>query len=177
MNKSIIKFLEFNGKTLLFLSKDGTYWIAIKPVCEVLNVNYNRQFQNIKEHPIIGPVFAIQQMRVPGDQTRNMACLPEMYIYGWIMSIKSDSPELLEYQKECYKILFDYFHGTITSRKELIQQKAKIQIDRKSLEKELNGDDRFKNLQTLKASEARIGIEMKRIDQEELETQLNMFVN
>ena len=124
MNQKITKFLEFKGKNLLFLSKDGTYWVAIKPVCEAINVNYNRQFQNLKSHPILGPVFAVQQMQVPGDQIREMVCLPESFIYGWIFSIKSDSKELIDYQKECYQVLFEFFHGIMTSRKDLIRQKA-----------------------------------------------------
>lgn len=38
------KFLQFNGKTIYFQSYDGQFWIAIKPICEILNVNYNRSF-------------------------------------------------------------------------------------------------------------------------------------
>lgn len=58
-------------------------------------------------------------MQVPGDQARNMICLPEEYIYGWLFSINSDSPELLLYQKECNHILYNHFHGVITRRSEL----------------------------------------------------------
>ena len=43
MNKQVVKFLEFKGKNIVYLSVDGTYWIAIKPVCEAISINYNRQ--------------------------------------------------------------------------------------------------------------------------------------
>ncbi len=71
MKQSVTKFLEFNGKNLLFVTKDGIYWIAIKPVCEVLGVDYIQQFKNVNEDAILGPALAIQPMQVPGDQSRN----------------------------------------------------------------------------------------------------------
>lgn len=120
-----MKNLEFNGKNILFKRIDGVYWIGIKSVCEALNINYNRQFQNIKEDNILGPAFAIQQTQVPGDQARKIACLPEKYIYGWIFSINSSSSELLEYKKDCYEVLYNHFHGTITKRAELYSEIAK----------------------------------------------------
>ncbi len=40
------KFLEFNGKNIIFLNVDGTYWIALKPICEALGVDYVRCFKN-----------------------------------------------------------------------------------------------------------------------------------
>ena len=49
MKSKIKKFLEFNGKTISFLCKEGEYWVAIKPICEALGVNYNRQYQNLKK--------------------------------------------------------------------------------------------------------------------------------
>lgn len=56
------KFLEFNGKAVYFLAKGGSYWIAIKPICESLGVDYNRQFQNLKADKILSQLFAKQQM-------------------------------------------------------------------------------------------------------------------
>ena len=47
MKKDIKKFLEFNGKSIHFLSAGGEYWIALKPICEVLEVDYSSQLTNI----------------------------------------------------------------------------------------------------------------------------------
>ena len=44
MEKSIRKFLEFNGKTIYFLSKDGDYWVAIKPICDALKLVCSKRF-------------------------------------------------------------------------------------------------------------------------------------
>ena len=175
MNKLVKRFLQFKGKTLLFLSKDGIYWIAIKPVCEAIGVNYNRQYQNINADPILGPAFAIQQMQVPGDQVRSFACLPEYLIYGWLFSIQSESPELVEYKKECYQVMYDYFHGTITSRKDLLREKVIVQKERMALEEELKGMEKFIKFNELKAKEARLGISLKQNDTEEFRNQMDMF--
>ncbi len=61
-NSPFKKFLKFNGRAIYFLSKDGTYWVVIKPICEALNVNYNRQFQNLKADEFLNQLFAEQQM-------------------------------------------------------------------------------------------------------------------
>ncbi len=175
MKQRITKFLEFKGKNLLFVTKEGIYWIAIKPVCEVLGVDYIRQFKNISDDPILGPALSKQTMQVPGDQSRNMVCLPEHLIYGWIFSVKSESPELLEYKKECYNILFDYFHGIITGRRELIRGGAIIKHERIVLEEQLRKSDIFVKYENIKAQEARIDIHLKRIDSEELNIQFDLF--
>ena len=125
--KNFEKFLEFKGKKLFFLAKDGKYWIAIKPICEALNVNFNRQYQNIKEDPILGSAYANQQMQLGEDQLRYWACLPEFYVYGWIFSIQSKSEELQEYKWKCYEVLYNYFHGAITGRKPILDRKAKAE--------------------------------------------------
>ena len=175
MKQLIEKFLEFNGKTLVFISLNGVYWIALKPICEALNVNYDRQYRNITEHPILGAERAIQHVQVPGSQVRRTVCLPEYLIYGWIFSINSESRELLEYQRQCYKVLYDYFHGTITRRKKLFEEKARIQTERSHLEKDLRKQDEFVKLEDLRAREARIGKELKEMDSTELNDQLNLF--
>lgn len=44
MSEKVEKFLEFNGKTIVLLAKDGIWWIAIRPVCEALGVQYVRDY-------------------------------------------------------------------------------------------------------------------------------------
>ena len=59
MNKQVVKFLEFKGKNIVYLSVNGTYWIAIKPVCEALKVDYIAQFKNLKEDEILRPLLIV----------------------------------------------------------------------------------------------------------------------
>jgi len=123
------KFLEFNGKTIYFVAADGQYWIALKPICEALNVDFEAQRKNLKEDEILSQHPSEQTVVAADGKLRKMLCLPEFYVYGWIFNIQSSSPELLKYKWECYGVLYDYFHGVITGRKELLSQKAKAQIE------------------------------------------------
>jgi len=177
MKQSIVKFLEFKGKTLLFIAKNGIYYIAIKPVCEVLNVDYIRQFKNLSEDPILGPALSKQTIQVPGDQARNMVCLPERYIYGWIFSIRSEAKELIDYKRQCYDILYEHFHGIMTNRKDLLREKASIQAKRHEIEEILKTNDAFNKLEELRAEEARLGISLKKLDRQEFEEVADLFTN
>lgn len=120
-------FLEFNGKKILFISADGTYWIPFRPICEALNIDEIRSYKNLKNDPILGPALSKQTIQVSKNgkkQLRNMTCIPEKYIYGWIFSLRSESKELTEYKLTCYDLLYNHFHGAITNRKkDLITQK------------------------------------------------------
>ena len=86
MNKKIVKFLEFKGKNIVYLSVDGTYWLAIKPVCDAINVDYIQQYKNVREDEILRPRLCKHTILLPGDtQPRRFVCLPEELIYGWIL--------------------------------------------------------------------------------------------
>jgi len=167
------KFLQFNGKNILFLAKDGQFWIAIKPICEALNVNFDRQYKNLKKDKILGPAYAIQPMQVPGDQIRNYVCLPEKFIYGWIFQIRSDSPELLKYKWKVYQILFDYFQGTITQRQKLLLEQTEDSRKMAALRAKLTSNPDFLELQKLEARRRNYSKQLKELDSELL--QLNMF--
>lgn len=175
MKQSITNFLEFNGKNLLFLSKDGEYFIALKPICEALNVDYIRQHKNTNDDPILGPVLSKQTMQIPDDQARNMVCLPEKYIYGWIFSIKSKSEELIKYKKICYEILFLHFHGTITSRKKLLQRKTDVSSELHQLTIDLKENEKYQRIEFLKAEQMRIGKELIENDNKTIIEQTKLF--
>jgi len=118
-----MNFIEFNGKRIHFVKKNGIYWIIIRSVCEALNVDYERQRRRINEDPILGSAPSNQTVQIEGDdQKRQYFCLPEEYIYGWIFSIQSNSEELLTYKKECYHVLFNHFHVVITKQTELYRE-------------------------------------------------------
>ena len=72
MKKDIKKFLEFNGKTIYFAAADGQYWIAIKPICEALNVDYIRQFKNLQIDKILGELLSEQTMVAADGKLRKM---------------------------------------------------------------------------------------------------------
>ena len=164
------KFLEFNGKNILFLKVDGSYWIALKPILDALNMAADRSIKTLKNDPILGPERSIQAVQVSKNgkkQLRNMTCLPEKFIYGWIFSLRSDSKELIEYKKTCYELLYNHFHGTITSRKELLIQRRDIDTQIHNIKQSLKKDDeKYKQLHTLQQERKSISTQLNSMDTE-----------
>jgi hypothetical protein len=172
---SIKKFLEFNGKTILYIDKNGVYWIAIKSICDALEVDYIRQYKNLNSDPILAPALSKQTIQTPQSQPRNMVCIPEKYVYGWIFQIRSDSPALLEYKWKVYEILFDYFQGTITGRKFLLEGKTKKQLRREHIESQLLSDDRFREYISLGIEINQDSKKLRDLDRQIITGQLDLW--
>ena len=175
--ENLTQYLKINGKLIWFTSKKGNTYIAIKPICEALGVNYIEQFKDTKSDFILGPVLCKHTMQIPNDQGRAMQCLPEEFIYGWIFSLrpKNATPEFLEYKKKVYKVLFEHFHGTITERKELLKQKAELISERDKLKETLKQNKEYIRLCEIQGNEMRIGKELINLDREMIkDTQLSL---
>lgn len=174
MKNQIKKFLEFNGKSIHFLAVDGEYWIALKPICEALNVDYIRQFKNLQEDEILSQLLSEQTMVAADNKMRKMVCLPEFFIYGYIFSIQSASKELQGYKLECYRILYEHFHGAITGRKELLSAKARVQLE---INKCFNTLDPIVALQLDKATRQmnKVNAQLRSLDLEVIEEEKTLF--
>ena len=175
MKKQSKKFLEFNGKVMYFLAKDGVYWIGIKPICEALNVDYIAQFKRLKTDKILSQLLSEQTMVAADNKVRKMSCLPEKFVYGWIFTIQSSSPDLLSYQWECYQVLFDYFQGAITQREKTLKDKVRMQFELNLLEAKLGLNDDFKRYLALKAGVTKSAKELKFLDQDLVSGQMELW--
>ena len=104
------KFLDFQGKKITLVSNDGTFYVAIKPICEVLEIEFTAEFKRLKNHKFFGSTIADIATVASDNKQRKMICLPEKYIYGWIAGINPKTDELLAFQKEAYETLYNHFH-------------------------------------------------------------------
>jgi len=121
-----MNYIEFNGKKIHFVRKNGTYWIIVKSVCEALNVDYKSQHKTIREDEILVSASCVQTTQIySDDQKREYFCISEEYVYGWILQIRSESKVLREYKKECYHVLYNHFHGTFTKQSKLYRETSK----------------------------------------------------
>lgn len=168
------KFLEFNGKVLYFVAIDGTYWIAIKPICDALNVEYTRAFKNIKEDEILKDALAKQPMRDTKNRLQNMVALPEKYIYGWLFSIRSGSDALQNYKRKCYDVLYEYFHGSITNWHQALLEKSDALAEMEEMVSELSSDPRFQKYNEARAKVMRSGKKLKEISDDFIQGQLTI---
>lgn len=139
-------FLDFNGNQIYFTLSDGQYWIAIKPICDALDVEYTRIFKNLKKDNIFNQLLAEQPIVAADNRLRKMTCLPEKYIYGWLMSVRSESQALKEYKLKCYDILFQHFKGSIIQRREIIHDQSILKNEIRLLKWKLLENDDYRKL-------------------------------
>jgi hypothetical protein len=107
-------------------------------------------------------------------KTRKMTSLPEKWIYGWLLSLQSKSPDLQQYKKLCYEVLNDYFHGSISGRKELLAQKAKAQME---IDRVMNRLDPNDAIAIDRASKLinQVNAKLRALDSDMLEEERNLF--
>ena len=98
MNNSS-NFLQFNNTNVLFTTVEGIVYVAVKPICKALNVDYAGQLKAIKRDSILGSEWYKHTIQAGSFQGREYTCISEKYVYGWIYSIKSDSEELKNFKK------------------------------------------------------------------------------
>jgi DNA-directed RNA polymerase len=175
MNHQLVNYLQFNGKNLYVLTKDGTTWIAVKPICEALGVNYNRQFQNLKDDQILGQLFAEQQMVAADGKLRKMVCLTEKYVYGWLFGIRSESESLKAYKLECYDLLYEHFHGVMTQRLQVLREKTAAELEVEKWTAELEKSEAYQNLQNAKAKIKGANLRRTQLDFALAASQINLF--
>jgi len=174
MNQSIKDFLEFNGHPMYFTFKNSEWWIAIKPICEALDIEYTRIFKNLKQDLTLNELLAEQPIVAADNKTRKMVCLPEKYIYGWLFSIRSKSKKLKEYKLQCYEVLYDYFHGTITQRQKVLLSITSKKEEIQQLEEVLSENEDYKKLIALKKEQSSQGKQLKKMDQDLLSRQVQL---
>lgn len=175
MEQLVKKFLEFNDKAIYFMAKSGVYWIAIRPICEALSVDFESQRKNIKGDPILARVQSNQTVHDASGRLQKMLCLPEFNVYGWLFKIKSKSKHLEEYQWKCYEILYNYFHGSITSRETLIREKTKEQVEEERLEALLANNSDYQQLKLIKRKVKVINTQLRELDSNIQKDQLELF--
>lgn len=177
MNPSIKRFLDFNGKRVYFLAADGQWWIAIKPICESLGVKYEHQFEVIKKNHILGQLFRIHGMVAADGRNRKMVCLPEFAVYGWLFKLNSAAKGFEEYQWKCYELLYSHFHGMITLRNELLQERAVCLREAEQLRQELRSNPAYVRLIELDGRAARADKAVRKAYKEIIDGQTSLWDN
>ena len=168
-------FLSFNEKTIYFKEVGNEYWIAIKPICDALNVDYIRAYKNISEDKNLSQLLSEQTMVGADNKNRKMICLPEKYIYGWLFSLRSKSEALKQYQMKCYEVLFNYFNGALIGRKKLLEKQADTQKKIERVEQELKSNPQYIELITLRQESEQIKQYLRKIDKQIIEETPSLF--
>ncbi len=108
--------VQFNGATLVTTLIDGVPYVALRPICESIGVDWKAQYSRIKRHPVLSTCVVVTTTQMPGDdQAREVFMLPLDKLNGWLfgVSVSRVKPELrgrlTVYQAECFDTLARHF--------------------------------------------------------------------
>jgi hypothetical protein len=176
--KNLEKFLEFNGKRISILRADGTWFVALRPILDALNVDTERHLRNVKMDDILAQHLSEQTGVAADTKLRKMTCLPEKFIYGWLFTINSDSIELRQFKELCYNVLYNHFHGALTGRMNALAEKSETELKildlQEKLETQLLESNEYQEIQELKKKQKNITRTLKDLDIELLQGQLSL---
>lgn len=141
--------ITVDDRTMYFTEIDGSWWIAVKPICEALGLKYDHYRERLREDPILAQLPRNYGVVAADGKVRKMLCLPERYIYGWIFQLPSKSEALLRFKRKCYDLLYDHFHGPQNDRRHAINEKAKAIAEQRRLRKELEAHPAYRRMMEL----------------------------
>jgi len=102
--------------------------IPIRPLCDIIGVDFEGQRQRIERDPIIGSTAFMIKAVAADNKEREMFSIPFMYVFGWLFTIdvsrvKEEAREsVINYKKECYQVLFRHY----TDPQSFLQQKQEL---------------------------------------------------
>lgn len=111
---AISKVVKFNNQQLpVFLHQDKPY-VAMKPICENIGLQWEAQLRRIKRNHVLSKGMSIMDIPSNGG-IQQYVCLPLGLLNGWLMGVdiskvKSEIKDtLIKYQLECYDVLYQHF--------------------------------------------------------------------
>lgn len=108
-----------NGQSVQIVHHEGEVYVPIKPICEILGVNYTTQAEKLKNHPAFSSSVATLRGVTGADRRQySLTVIPLMFFFGWICNIEMNEAkegkqkELIIAQVECNKIFYNAFFRT-----------------------------------------------------------------
>lgn len=166
-----------NEKEITITTHGTEKYVAIKPICEALGVNYTTQFEKILEDPILSSTVPLRGIVASDGKSREMRVMPLKFVFGWLFTINPNNvkPEIKEqvlaYRMECYNALFDVF----TKRTTILKEKTDLQIEIENLQAEAEEMEIFQKIKKLKAQVKNASERLNKLDKDVISEQLELF--
>ena len=115
--KQELQSIEFYGSRIYTVEKEGEHYVAMKPICENIGVQWQAQFNRIKRHPVLSEGVSMMDIVAEDNKFREMLMLPIKLLHGWLFGIDVNrvKPEikdrLIQYQRECFDVLNQYWQN------------------------------------------------------------------
>lgn len=109
------QIVKFNNQQLSVFFLNEKPYVAMKPICENIGLQWEAQLKRIKRNHVLNSSMSIMDMVAQDGKIREVICLPFGMLNGWLMGVdvnkvKSEIREtLIKYQLECYDVLYKHF--------------------------------------------------------------------
>lgn len=169
--------ITINEKEILIFSENGENYIAVRPICEALGVDFKSQYDKLKSDPILSSVVVLSTTTGGDKKSYQMVVLPYKFIFGWLFTINENNVKaeakdaLVKYKLECYDALYDHF----TNRSKMIARKAEKLHELRSLQNKLAVNEDFQKMLALREEISKISREATQYDKNEIDIRLSLF--
>lgn len=129
-NQISTQAISFNNQSLITAEQNGNHYVAMKPICENIGIDWRAQRQRIVRDEVLCSTVVIITTVAEDGKNREMLCLPIQYLNGWLFGIDINrcNPEirdtLIKYKKECYQALHDYWFNGKAERKTTVDDRT-----------------------------------------------------
>lgn len=126
---SELQTIDFHGDEIAVLEKDGTQYVAMKPIVEAMGLDWSGQLKLIKGDAVLSKGMVVTSIPSEGGE-QDAVCLPLNKLNGWLFKIPASrysgerKAAIIRYQEECYDVLFDYFHKGGTTDPAMLRKLA-----------------------------------------------------
>lgn len=172
-----VRTINVNGKEINIEKIDAVDYIAIKPICNAIGVNYTTQIEKIDEDEKLHQLTPLGGMVAEDGKTRKMRAIPYRYVFGWLFTIspKNVSGEvrkrIMRYRDECYDALFDHF----TKRNTIIKEKVTYQKKIGELKEELKKNPIQQEIKILESKVKNASERLNNLDKNIVNEQMDLF--
>lgn len=111
--------VDFRSDTLFAVERDDGVYVAVTPICSALGLAAQRQRERIQRDPVLSEGGTMAVLPSIGGMQETF-CLRLDLINGWLFTIDASRvredvrPKVIEYQRECHRVLFEHFYGRAT---------------------------------------------------------------
>lgn len=133
--KSEIQYslIPFNGDEIMAITKDGKKFVVPKQICENLGLDWSAQRQKIERDSVLSSTMVMITTVAKDGKNREMSVLPLEYLNGWLFGIddtrvkEAIRPKIIEYKKQCYIVLYEYFHKGVSIDVNRLEEDIELQ--------------------------------------------------
>lgn len=93
-----VQTVQFHGQTVPVFTQNKINYVAMKPVCENIGLDWVSQYKKIQRNDILNSGMVIMTIPAADGKSYETACLPLEYLNGWLFGIdaKRVKPEIRE---------------------------------------------------------------------------------